>query len=94
MTRKYTGQCACGAVRFAFDIDPNFVANCHCLDCKRATGGEAATFFAVPQDDFTVISGSPKAFHYKARGSTATFAPTAAPDCSAATSRASPASSS
>ena len=64
MTRKYTGRCACGAVRFAFDTDPNFVANCHCLDCKRATGGEAATFFAVPQEDFTVISGSPKAFHY------------------------------
>ena len=31
---------------------------------QEATGGEAATFFAVPQEDFTVISGSPKAFHY------------------------------
>ena len=64
MSRKYTGQCACGAVKFEFGTDPNFVADCHCMDCKRATGGEAATFFAVPQDDFTLIAGSPKAFHY------------------------------
>ena len=66
MTKKYTGQCACGAVTFAFDKDPEFIANCHCLDCKKASGGEMATFFAVPQDDFTLISGSPKKFHYTA----------------------------
>jgi len=66
MTRKYTGRCACGAVTFAFDKDPEFIANCHCLDCKKASGGEMATFFAVPQDDFTLISGSPRKFHYTA----------------------------
>ena len=56
MGRKYTGKCACGAVQFGFDTDPTFVADCHCLDCKKASGGEAATFFAVPQDDFTPVS--------------------------------------
>jgi hypothetical protein len=66
MTKKYTGRCACGAVTFAFDKDPEFIANCHCLDCKKASGGEMATFFAVPQDDFTLISGSPRKFHYTA----------------------------
>ncbi len=64
MTRKYNAQCACGAVKFAFDKDPEFVANCHCLDCKKASGGEAATFFAVPEDDFALVSGAPKARHY------------------------------
>jgi hypothetical protein len=64
MPKKYTGQCACGAVKFEFDKDPGFVATCHCLDCKRASGGEAATFFAVPEDDFTLLSGSPASFHY------------------------------
>ena len=57
MTKKYTGRCACGAVKFEFDTDPTFVAVCHCLDCKKASGGEAATFFGVPEDDFTLISG-------------------------------------
>lgn len=66
MTKKYTARCACGAVTFAFDKDPEFIANCHCLDCKKASGGEMATFFAVPQDDFTLLSGSPRKFHYTA----------------------------
>lgn len=64
MIKKYTGQCACGAVKFEFDTDPTFIANCHCLDCKKASGGEMATFFGVPQNDFTLTSGNPKAFHY------------------------------
>jgi hypothetical protein len=62
--KKYTGHCACGAVKFEFDTDPNFVANCYCNDCKRASGGEMATWFPVPEDDFTLLSGQPKAFHY------------------------------
>ena len=64
MAKKYTGQCACGAVKFEFDKDPDFVASCHCLDCKKASGGEMATFFGVPQEDFTLISGKPKSHHY------------------------------
>ena len=66
MAKKYTAQCACGAVKFEFDTDPDFVAECHCLDCKKASGGEAAVFFGVPEDDFTLTSGTPKAFHYTA----------------------------
>ena len=64
MTKKYTAQCAGGVVKFEFNADPAFIANCHCLDCKKASGGEMATFFGVRQDDFTLISGTPKAFHY------------------------------
>ena len=58
MARKYTGSCACGSVKFEFDTDPSFVAVCHCLDCKKASGGEAATFFGVPEGDFTLVSGT------------------------------------
>jgi hypothetical protein len=64
MPAKYTARCACNAVRFEFNTDPAFIANCHCLDCKKASGGEMATFFAVPQDDFKLLSGTPKSFHY------------------------------
>lgn len=66
MTKKYTAQCACGACKFEFDTEPGFVANCHCLDCKKASGGEMATFFGIPADDFSLISGKPKSFHYVA----------------------------
>ena len=63
MAKKYTARCTCGAVTFEFDTDPSFIANCHCLDCKRASGGEMATFFGVPADDFTLTRGTPKAEH-------------------------------
>jgi hypothetical protein len=66
MTKKYTAQCACGACKFEFDTTPTFIANCHCLDCKKASGGEMATFFGIPAEDFRLTSGKPKSFHYVA----------------------------
>lgn len=66
MAKKHRARCACGAVQFEFDTDPDFIAVCHCRDCKKASGGEAATFFGVPEDDFTLTSGTPRAFHYVA----------------------------
>jgi hypothetical protein len=54
MAKKFSARCACGVVKFEFNTDPEFVALCHCLDCKKASGGEAAMFFGVPDDDFTL----------------------------------------
>lgn len=67
MAKKHTGQCACAAIKFEFDADPTFVADCYCKDCQKSSGGAMATFFAIPADDFTLISGSPKRFHYVAQ---------------------------
>lgn len=64
MGKKHTARCACDAVKFEFDTDPDFIAMCHCLDCKKASGGEAAVFFGVPADDFTLTSGEVRPFHY------------------------------
>lgn len=80
MSKKYTGKCACGAVKFEFDKDPEFIATCHCLDCKRASGGEAATFFGVPEGDFSLLSGKPTAFHYVANSGKGLFR-NFCPDC-------------
>src|SRR5262245_10325482 len=49
MTSKFSAQCACGKIKFEVETDLSFVANCHCRDCKRASGGEMATFFGVPE---------------------------------------------
>lgn len=67
MAKKHTGQCACGAVKFEFDSDPTFIADCYCKDCQKSSGGAMATFFGVPEDDFTLISGDPKSFRYVAQ---------------------------
>ncbi|RZJ05529.1 MAG: aldehyde-activating protein [Brevundimonas sp.] len=66
MAKTHTAQCACGAVGFEFNTDPDFIAVCHCLDCKKASGGEAATWFGVPNDDFTLTRGAPRAFGFVA----------------------------
>ena len=70
MTKKYTGSCACGAVTYGFDGEPSFVALCHCTDCKRASGGEAATIALLPETDFTVFSGDTRSFSYPANTET------------------------
>ena len=64
MSKKYTGHCACGQVTYGFDTEPTFIANCHCTDCKRASGGQMATIALVPDTDFTVFSGNTKSFSY------------------------------
>jgi hypothetical protein len=49
MSKKYTAQCACGAVKFEFNTDPTFIATRPCDDCKKSSGGATATFFGVPE---------------------------------------------
>ncbi|HTV17864.1 MAG TPA: GFA family protein [Polyangiaceae bacterium] len=66
MTKKFSAQCACGKIKFEVETDLSLVANCHCRDCKRASGGEMATVFGVPAAGFTLLSGTPKAFTYTA----------------------------
>jgi len=62
MAKSFTSRCSCGDITFGFDTEPSFIAVCHCLDCKRASGGEAAVFMGVPADDFALTSGTPKGF--------------------------------
>lgn len=38
------GSCLCGGVRVNTKNDPNWVAHCHCCDCRKATGAPFATY--------------------------------------------------
>jgi hypothetical protein len=66
MSAKFTGQCACGSVKFEFNKDPEFIADCYCLDCQKSSGGVMASYFSVSESDFTITSGDPKGFAYVA----------------------------
>ena len=39
----FSGRCLCGIVTYKCRSEPNLILNCHCEDCKRATGSVYGT---------------------------------------------------
>ena len=60
MSAKFTGECACGAIRYEVSADPIVMFNCHCRDCQKTTGGPYTPVFYVPAKAFMITKGSPK----------------------------------
>lgn len=46
------GGCTCGAVRFTLSGEPLVVGLCHCLECRKATGGVAMPYADWPKTAF------------------------------------------
>ena len=59
---KVDGQCHCGNVTFEAEIDPDQVYVCHCTDCQSISGSPFRWAVPVPQEDFRLLSGSPKTY--------------------------------
>ena len=69
---KVSGSCLCGAVSFEGDGDVAVMANCHCIDCQKATGAAYASMIFFKEDDIS-ISGELNSFQHTAdSGSTMT----------------------
>lgn len=47
MEREIQGGCRCGAIRYKAKAPHNWAGNCHCDDCRRATGGPYTSWFGV-----------------------------------------------
>lgn len=61
MSVTRTGRCNCGAVRIEARGEPVRVGICHCLACRRETGGPFMAFAVFPAEAVTVI-GETKAW--------------------------------
>ena len=55
--RVLAGKCRCGAVRY--DVSDEFVyaANCHCSECRAATGSAFKAFARIAREKLTVTKG-------------------------------------
>ncbi len=53
-TRSITGRCLCGAVTYSASTDTVISGNCHCVDCKKASGSGYAPTLFFPQSSLTI----------------------------------------
>ncbi|MBI3708151.1 MAG: GFA family protein [Proteobacteria bacterium] len=65
MSARYTGGCACGAIRYEIAAEPMKAGHCQCRDCQRATGAGHGSFMAFP-DATLKLTGTPKYHEVKA----------------------------
>ena len=63
---KITGGCLCGAIRYEIDGEPFRIANCHCDDCRKATGSAYATNLFFKEQQIKILQGTPKKFEHLA----------------------------
>ena len=74
-----SGKCLCGNIAFTADTDIMFTANCHCSDCRAATGAAYGTLLFVDETALK-ITGAPKIFKHFA-DSGASMEKHFCPDC-------------
>ena len=77
---KIDGRCHCGAITYEADIDPDAVYVCHCTDCQAISGSPFRWAVSIPEKDFRLLSGQPKAY-VKMTGRGGTNHQLFCPDC-------------
>ena len=57
MNRMLAGRCRCGAVLYEVPDAFLYAANCHCSECRAATGSAFKAFAGIEREKLTVTSG-------------------------------------
>jgi len=57
MSAAIEGGCLCGGVRYRLHAPPTRLCDCHCIDCRRASGAPFVTWGAVPREAIEILSG-------------------------------------
>ena len=68
----FSGKCLCGNVTYKCHAEPTVIFNCHCEDCRRATGSVFGTNFFVPEDELEIFGEVSSYSHTSDSGSTMT----------------------
>lgn len=59
---KIDAACHCGQITYEAEVNLDKVAMCHCNDCQKLSGSAFRTVVMVEDKDFTLLSGTPKAY--------------------------------
>lgn len=62
-TKRLSGGCQCGAVRYAADVTLETAHLCHCRMCQKAAGNYFMALANAPLDTFTWTRGAPSHFY-------------------------------
>ena len=57
MKTTIDGGCLCGGVRYRLHEQPTHICDCHCTDCRRASGAPFITWGIVKRNMLEVLSG-------------------------------------
>jgi hypothetical protein len=55
--RMLAGECLCRTVGYEVADEFGYALNCHCSDCRRATGAAFKPFAGIARDKFSVVRG-------------------------------------
>lgn len=55
--RTLSGMCLCGAVRYAVEDSFQYALNCHCSNCRRATGSAFKPFAGIETHKLRITAG-------------------------------------
>lgn len=53
-----SGKCLCGTVQYAVADEFAYAVNCHCSNCRRATGSAFKPIAGIGRDKLTLTQGS------------------------------------
>lgn len=56
--RNLRGGCYCGAIRFEVADEFSYAMNCHCSDCRRATGSAFKPFAGIARKKLRMTAGA------------------------------------
>ena len=56
--RQLEGNCECGAVRYRVADEFRYAANCHCSNCRAATGSAFKPFAGIEREKLELVDGA------------------------------------
>jgi len=57
-TRSLSGRCLCGNTRYVVADEFHYALNCHCSQCRRATGSAFKAFAGIEREKLSLTRGT------------------------------------